>query len=107
VTTEIPDDHEFRQVWTDNKRLRTVDDTIEVARSGDRQAIETLYRILRHVAFPYDKHSPSKIIKRTAYGIVTFNISLKRFLAPISPCLRNCRFFAPFVLLADNVLPVK
>ena len=42
MTTEIPDDHEIRQVWADNEKLRTVDGTIEMARSGDRQAIETL-----------------------------------------------------------------
>ena len=42
MTTEIPDDHEVQQVWADNEKLRTVDGAIEMARSGDRQAIKTL-----------------------------------------------------------------
>lgn len=42
MTTEIPDNHEIRQVWADNKTLRTIDGTIEMARTGDRGVIETL-----------------------------------------------------------------
>ena len=42
MTTEIPDNHEIRQVWADNETLRTIDGTIEMARAGDRGAIETL-----------------------------------------------------------------
>lgn len=42
MSEDIPEYHEIHQVWRDNERLRTVTGAVEMAREGDRQAIETL-----------------------------------------------------------------